>query len=92
MAGDPGSENTQVMLREIRRHFLPFAALFLVDGGDEQSKISSYLPFVKEMRMLAGKATAYICENYSCNLPTTDIRQLGELLTKETPENDKSKH
>jgi len=92
VAGHPGSDGTQAMLKEIRGHFLPFAAVFLADGGDEQKKLSSYLPFVKEMRMRDGKATAYICDNYSCNLPTTDIRLVGELLTKETPEKDKSKH
>jgi hypothetical protein len=72
------------MLKEIRSHYLPFAAVFLADGGQEQKEISSYLPFVKEMRMLDGKATAYICEDYSCNLPTSDVRQVGALLTRGT--------
>jgi len=27
-----------------------------------------------------GKATAYVCQNYQCRLPTTDTRQMLELL------------
>jgi uncharacterized protein YyaL (SSP411 family) len=30
--------------------------------------------------MLDGKATAYICENYACKLPTTDVAVMVELL------------
>jgi hypothetical protein len=84
VAGRPGAQDTQAMFKEIRSHYLPFAALFLADGGAEQIEISSYLPFVKDMRMLDGKATAYICEDYSCNLPTCDVHQVRALLAKET--------
>jgi len=27
-----------------------------------------------------GKATAYICENYACNLPTVDLQTAARLL------------
>jgi uncharacterized protein YyaL (SSP411 family) len=32
-----------------------------------------YLPFLKTVKRLNGKATAYVCENYACKLPTTDV-------------------
>jgi uncharacterized protein YyaL (SSP411 family) len=38
------------------------------------------MPYTKEMKSLDGKATAYICVNYACRLPTTDVAQLRKLL------------
>jgi uncharacterized protein YyaL (SSP411 family) len=32
------------------------------------------------MPPLEGKPTAYVCSNFACNLPVTDLTQLGELL------------
>jgi len=34
------------------------------------------------MTMLEGKATAYVCENYACQLPTTEMEVMVELLKK----------
>ncbi len=32
------------------------------------------------MPAIDGKATAYVCENFACRLPTTEVGELGELL------------
>jgi uncharacterized protein YyaL (SSP411 family) len=37
-------------------------------------------PFVATMRPKNGKATAYICQNYVCNLPTNDPEVVARLL------------
>jgi uncharacterized protein YyaL (SSP411 family) len=33
--------------------------------------------------MLDGKATAYVCENYACQLPTTEVGVMVKLLESE---------
>jgi uncharacterized protein YyaL (SSP411 family) len=32
------------------------------------------------MTALEGRATAYVCENYACQLPTADVAALEQLL------------
>ena len=34
------------------------------------------LPFIGELTERAGKATAYVCSNFACQVPTTDPDQL----------------
>jgi uncharacterized protein len=37
-------------------------------------------PYTKEQKPLRGRATAYVCTNYLCKLPTTDAAKVSELL------------
>ncbi|MBI5022503.1 MAG: thioredoxin domain-containing protein [Ignavibacteriales bacterium] len=79
IVGNRNAEDTKIMLREIRKHFLPNNIILLVDD-DSKSKLVAYLPFIENMTMIDGKATAYICQNYRCQLPTNDIKKVAELL------------
>jgi uncharacterized protein len=64
-----GSRDQQVaMLAEIRKRFLPNAVVIQ----------SSEAP--NAMAAVDGLATAYVCENYACNLPVTEAAALAELL------------
>jgi len=36
--------------------------------------------------MVDGKATVYICENFACRQPVTEVKELRELLIKKGPE------
>jgi uncharacterized protein YyaL (SSP411 family) len=38
------------------------------------------VPMLKDRGPLDGKAAAYVCENYTCKLPTSDPETLGRLL------------
>jgi len=37
-------------------------------------------PFTKDLTTIDGKATAYVCRNYMCNLPTIDVQKMLEQL------------
>jgi hypothetical protein len=80
IAGDRHKEDTQSMLREIHQRYIPNKVLLLADGAAGQHFLSRSLPFLKEMKRLGGKATAYICENYACELPTSDLKVMARLL------------
>ena len=43
-------------------------------------QLAGWLPFIQGMHPIDGKATAYVCENYSCQLPTTDPDHVARLL------------
>jgi uncharacterized protein YyaL (SSP411 family) len=64
----------------IHRRFLPRTVVLLVDSEKVRRKLARYLPVVESMTAVNGKATAYVCENYACQLPTTEIERFIELL------------
>jgi uncharacterized protein YyaL (SSP411 family) len=80
IAGEPGAADTRAMLRLVHDRFIPNKILLLADGGPAQAQIAQWLPFVKTMDRRDGKATAYICENYACKLPTADLQTAARLL------------
>jgi uncharacterized protein YyaL (SSP411 family) len=66
------------MLRSVRRRFLPEAVIAVHPAGEAGKAIEALVP--KEQRMMEGKATAYVCRNYACERPTTEIAKLEALL------------
>jgi uncharacterized protein len=80
IAGDPGASDTRAMLKLVHDRFIPDKILVVVDGGAGQAAIAKWMPFVANMDRRDGKATAYVCENYACKLPTTDLQTAARLL------------
>ena len=81
IAGQPDADDTRALLREVRRRYLPHRVLLLLDAGPGQHFLSECNPFFKSLSRLDGRATAYVCENFACQLPTTDPAMLDRLLT-----------
>lgn len=80
IAGDPGASDTRAMLRLVHDRFIPNKILLLADGGPGQQQLAQWLPFMKSVSRKGGRATAYICENYVCQLPTADLHVTAQLL------------
>ena len=77
IAGQPESEDTQAALTAIHNRFVPNKVLALAsDEGD----ISDFMPLLEGKTQLDGKAAIYVCENYTCQAPTTDAEELASLL------------
>ena len=79
IAGRRGAADTEALLAEVNRRFLPSKALLLVDA-ESRPALARHAPEIEAMRMVDGAATAYVCENFACQLPTSDPAQLGRLL------------
>jgi uncharacterized protein YyaL (SSP411 family) len=80
IAGDPVSGDTRELLRQVNTRFLPNKILLLADGGAGQQQLARWLPFVAGAHRMKDRATAYVCENYVCKLPTADPQVLARLL------------
>jgi len=80
IAGDSTSLDTRELLREVNSRFLPNKILLLADGGVGQQQLARWLPFVAGAHRMKNRATAYVCENYICKLPTVDPDVLARLL------------
>ncbi|MFL0437334.1 thioredoxin domain-containing protein [Bacillus pumilus] len=65
--GDPQKEQ---LLQALQKRFMPFDIILTAETGQELAKLA---PFTKDYKTIDGKTTVYICENYSCRQPITDI-------------------
>jgi uncharacterized protein YyaL (SSP411 family) len=61
------------MLKVLHRRFLPFHSVLWSDSRELN-------PELRNLTASAGPATAYVCENFTCRLPTADASQFAELL------------
>jgi uncharacterized protein YyaL (SSP411 family) len=82
IAGKADDAATQAMLREVHRHFVPHEVLILADGGAGQQFFADRVEFMKSVGKIDNKPTAYVCENFVCQLPTMDVKKFGELLAR----------
>ncbi len=80
IAGSPQDPATQAMIRTVYDSFLPNKVVALHPPGKEGQAIEALVPFLKEQVALEGKPTAYVCQNYTCNLPISDVEALKNLL------------
>lgn len=82
IAGRKGDAATEKMLTYARRRFLPRSILLFADGSDNQQYLAEKLAVFGSMGMINNTATAYVCQNFVCQLPTTDfptfVRSLEE--------------
>jgi hypothetical protein len=80
IAGDPASQDTRELVRQVATRYLPNKILLLANAGAGQQQLAVWLPFVARANRIKDRATAYVCENYVCKLPTSDPQVLGRLL------------
>ena len=80
IAGNVSARDTGEMLRAIRRRFLPRKVLILHPEGEEGEAIEHIVPLVKQQVMVDGRATAYVCENYACQMPTSEVDEMMTLV------------
>jgi uncharacterized protein len=81
IAGDRAAPDTREMLRRVHDRFLPRKVLLLADA--DPPPLAEPLPFLKEVRRVDGKATAYVCVDAACGLPTTDLRAFEDALDRQ---------
>ena len=80
IAGKANSEDTKMMLNSLHEFYIPNKVIIHSDSEDDSNYVSKNLEIVKYMKMIDGKATAYVCENYACKLPTNDLEVFISLL------------
>jgi uncharacterized protein YyaL (SSP411 family) len=94
VAGKADAADTRAMLRTLHERYLPNAIVILAEGGESQMALVKLLPFLETIKPKDGKTTAYVCVNYACQLPTSDLSKMLALLLPVHPQDqpDGSKH
>jgi uncharacterized protein YyaL (SSP411 family) len=72
----PGDAETTRLLEVVRARYLPNRLIAVApSAGDGPAT-----PLLADRRALNGKATAYLCEGFVCQAPTTDPAELAHQL------------
>ena len=76
--GPSDNPATSYLLREVNGRYI--ANRVVVGASGQDSAAASGLPLLEGRGMVDGKPTAYVCENYACQLPVTDTESLAAQL------------
>ena len=76
--GAPGDPTTAALLRVVNGRYI--ANRVVVGAAGESAAAESGLPLLEGRGMVDGMPTAYVCENYACQLPVTDPEALAAQL------------
>ena len=68
------------LLDTLATTYQPFSIVVPVHAGSTQRQVADLLPFIGAMTPIDGHATAYVCRNFTCERPVTDVAGLTERL------------
>jgi uncharacterized protein YyaL (SSP411 family) len=80
LAGRLDSAEMRALLHELNTRFVPSRVVLLVDSPEAQQALAAGIPSVESMRPLDGRASAYVCRNYTCQLPVSEPAKFAELI------------
>ena len=78
IVGAPESDATQALLRVVFDGFHPNRIVALRAPTDAEP--TRVIPLLADRDAVGGQPTAYVCENYACQMPTTNPDTLARQL------------
>lgn len=79
----PHQDDWREVLFALHRVYLPNAAIVI--GGDEKDGSTSKSPLLVSRGLVDGKPTVYLCQNYACEQPLTDLAAIKKRLEELVP-------
>ena len=81
IVGQKDSDDTKKLLQAIHSRFIPNRVIAFLDPNNKEAKeLSQKIPLLANRELVDGKATAYVCENFTCQRPVTASDDLIDLL------------
>jgi uncharacterized protein YyaL (SSP411 family) len=80
IAGDLSSPDTRDMVHDLHRAFVPNKVVLFRPAGEQRPEIAELAPFTLFQTGADGKAAAYVCRDYACELPVTESDEMLRLL------------
>ena len=80
LVGERGDADTEALLRTLHSRFVPNRVAMLVDSPETRRALAAGIPSIEFMEKLEGRATVYVCRNYTCQLPVTETEKFAELI------------
>jgi len=83
--GDPrqiilAGDDLHPLARELYTRFIPSKIVLAVNSPEAREQLAAWIPPVAGMHPVENRATAYVCRNYTCQLPVTRIDEFVKLL------------
>jgi uncharacterized protein YyaL (SSP411 family) len=82
IAGDIDKKDTKEMLGALRKSFVPNKIVIFRPESSSPPEIEKIAPYIKSYQSVGGRATAYVCSNFTCQLPTSDPKKMMALLER----------
>ncbi len=80
IAGDPNAPDTQALLAVVRKKHLPHTIVLHAGSAAAAQDLGERFALAAQMLPVQGKATAYICHDFTCQAPVTEAEALEKLL------------
>lgn len=80
IAGDPKAPDFRELAAVVHEKLGPARVVIAADQGDGQAWIAERSPWLKGMKPMEGRVTAYVCEEFACQVPVTQPEDLRRLL------------
>jgi hypothetical protein len=78
--GDLAGAGAQALWAEVRRRFLPNSVLAGAASDAAARDAAAVVPLLADRVQVRGLPTAYVCENFACQMPVTDSVALARQL------------
>ncbi len=79
--GESDADDTRSILREVWSRYLPNKIVAQASEGNRNA--AELVPLLRERPMIQGHATAFVCENYTCQKPVNSPDELGRQLEEQ---------
>jgi len=83
LAGARDDPALEAMLAVLNERYRPRTVVVVHPPGEAGGAIEALAPYVAAQTALEGEATAYVCRDYACELPTSDLDRFRALLAEE---------
>jgi uncharacterized protein YyaL (SSP411 family) len=80
LAGAPSAGDFCALAAVVHERLGPRRALLCADSGEAQRWLATRVPWLAEMKPLDGRATAFVCEAFTCHAPVTQPAELRRML------------
>ncbi len=81
LAGDPRAADFRALVQVLHERLGPRRLLLATDGAEGQKWLAERAPWLAALQPVEGRATAYVCEEFTCQAPVTDPAELRKRLT-----------
>ncbi len=82
ICGQSYSRDTLEMLGKINKKYLPHTTILFKPSEQDTRELDKLTGFTEKLTAFEDKATAHVCSDFSCRLPTTDGEKMLEFLHK----------
>lgn len=73
IVGSGKDSNTKLAIEKIKSIYIPSKVIIFKDTDDPLNKLSSLAKWTSTQETIDSKTTFYVCKDFACKIPTTDL-------------------